>query len=159
VVQAEPVEHVLVFLMTGIGEDPDQPRIARPAPGVLRRAGALARDAQRVTHARLGDGGFLDGDLVFPVVAEVVGVQEAVPWLRCADAKPCMSPGQGERCWHNRLSVEQAALGGDLRAEFSAPRSDGGVGIVGGQGLRAIVLAPCGQSFQRRLAWRLVAPP
>src|SRR4051795_7999083 len=78
VVEVEPVADVLVFLMTGIGEDLDQPRIARPAPGVLRRAGILARDAQRATHARLGDPRFLDGDFVFPVVAEVVGVQEAV---------------------------------------------------------------------------------
>src|SRR5882762_12023833 len=74
VVEAEPVDHVLVFLVTGISEDLDESRIARPAAGVLRRAGALARNAQRVTDARLGDGRFLNSDVVFPVVPEIVVV-------------------------------------------------------------------------------------
>lgn len=44
-VEAEPVEHVLVFLVTGIGEDLDQPRITRPGPGVFRWAGGHAPQA------------------------------------------------------------------------------------------------------------------
>lgn len=42
--EAEPVEHVLLFLVSRIGEDQDQPRITRPAPA--------SSGGQAATHRR-----------------------------------------------------------------------------------------------------------
>ena len=105
--------------------------------------------------------GSLDEPTHLLIISEFAAVRSMTHLLirtRSVDARPDRRR-PGERCGYSRRSVEQAALGGDLRAEFFAPGSDGGVRIVGGQGVRAIVFAPGDQLFQRRFAWRLVAPP
>ena len=58
-----------------VGEGGEKTRIPVRAAGVLRRAGILAGEADRVPCVRLGRADLLDHDLVLPPVAEVVDVR------------------------------------------------------------------------------------
>lgn len=77
VVEAEPLEHVLVFVVGGVGEDLPEVGVAPGAAAVLGRAGSLGGDQCGVVGVGIGVEQVFDGDLVLPVVAEVVGVAEA----------------------------------------------------------------------------------
>jgi hypothetical protein len=48
VVEAEPLEHFLVFVVTGVGEDVFEVRVSPGAAAVLWWAGSLRRDEDRV---------------------------------------------------------------------------------------------------------------
>lgn len=77
VVEAEPFEHLLVFVVAGVGEDLFEVRVSPGAAAVLWWAGSLRGHEDRVVDVRVGIEQVFDEDLVLPVVAEVVGVAEA----------------------------------------------------------------------------------
>jgi hypothetical protein len=81
VIEAEPLQHVLVIIVIWVGERFLQVRVAPRAAAVLRRAGALTSQADwsragRQRLPRAGQQGLFQCDEVVPVVAEVVGVAD-----------------------------------------------------------------------------------
>jgi hypothetical protein len=72
----------LVFFVRGVGEDLDEVAVSPDTAAVLRWAGPSAGEAAGVGGGGLGLGDRFDDDVMFPVVAEVVGVAELVTWVR-----------------------------------------------------------------------------
>src|SRR5262245_2392902 len=76
--QTQPFEHVGVFLGVRIGQCGLQVLVPPGTAAVLWWARALAGCAHRAGHRGAGREDLLQGDVVLPVVAEVVGVADLV---------------------------------------------------------------------------------
>ena len=66
-----------MFVLAWVGEDLSEVRVSPGAAAVLWWAGPLRAHQGRVVSVGVGVEQLLDGDLVLPVIAEVVGVAEA----------------------------------------------------------------------------------
>ena len=139
VVEAQPPEHLLVFVVVGVGEDAPEVRVSPGAAAVLWRAGALGDDQDRVGDVRVGVEQVFDDDLVLPVVAEVVGVAEASaevdelaecdlalvaePELGIGVAELLLAEGEhvhvvvlpAERCLEDLVQVIEAGVGAEMQ--------------------------------------------
>ena len=67
-----------MFVVDWVGEDRFEVRVSPAAAAVLWWAGALGGREDRVVGLGVGVEKVFDDDLVLPVIAEVVGVAEAV---------------------------------------------------------------------------------
>lgn len=77
-VEAQPVKHVLVLFVAGIGEDVFEFGVSPGAAAVLWWAGSLRGNQDGVVGLGIEVEQFFDDDLVLPVIAEVIGVAESV---------------------------------------------------------------------------------
>src|SRR5215211_8861704 len=77
-VDPEPFEHVGVLGVRLIGEGLAKIGVAPHPTAVLRRATALASEANGVAPAGIGREHLLEDDVVLPVIAEVVDVADAL---------------------------------------------------------------------------------
>ncbi len=75
---ADPLDPLVVFWVRRVAEDGQQLLVSPWSAAVLRWAGSPAVGAGGHGHARCERDRLLDGDLVFPPVAEVVAVFERV---------------------------------------------------------------------------------
>jgi hypothetical protein len=79
--QIQPVEHVVVVLVTWFRDRGLDVGVAPGPSAVFWWAGSLAAGAGRQVHARGGVESFLEDDVVLPAVAEGVRVADAVALL------------------------------------------------------------------------------
>lgn len=78
VVQAEPFQPFRLFRVFRIGEDLDQVLVSPHAAAVVGWGRTPPADTYRVGGRWVGECRLLDQDVVFPVVAEVIGVANLV---------------------------------------------------------------------------------
>src|SRR6266511_130128 len=76
IVESQPLQPVLVFRVVGIVEGLHKLGVAPDAAAVLRRGGASPTGAARIGRRLVAVEDLLNQDVVFPVVAEVVGVAQ-----------------------------------------------------------------------------------
>jgi hypothetical protein len=87
-VAADPFQVFLVFGMLGVARRLQEVFVAGYSAYVFGRTGAGARQAERVTHARLRGKNVFDEDLVLPEVAEIVLVRKPRRLTRDDIAEP-----------------------------------------------------------------------
>ena len=68
---AEPVEHLLVFFVLGIGDNLQKSVVAPNAAAIFRRTGVFSIQANRMLLLRVRGKDLMDDDFMRPAVAEV----------------------------------------------------------------------------------------